>query len=249
MSLYRLQSGLPMPGQPLWANDGRGGGADVTLANPELAGTGVSAAGNDVVAHPLDSIHIDTVLEFFRTLPHHISSYSDRDHALLAKRLIVRATRVPWSKYPQLSGELGYAERWERKIPPLAAMQFGKSVIAISNPSLVVDVSRFLEDNCDGVDNKSALLMMFGSCIAALPQERHVPTIKALLSSMMRHDELSDVAKLPGRLQKMKAASSAIRTLSRKQFGEVYRSMREVAKETRTGESFILGINDLYYSE
>lgn len=255
MSVLRLQPGLPMLGQQHFVNDGRGGGGgtDATIVNQDQMGTGVSAVGKDVVAHPLDSIHIDEVLDFFRRLPSAMPRYSSRNLVELSKRLVRVATRTPWTKYPQLSGEPGYAERWQNKIPPLAAMNFSKAIRAASEQASIVEVARFLEAQCDEIYNRKALLVMFGSCILTLPQGERAPTIKALLSGMMRRSDLCDAEKLPDRLNPI---IGAMQGLPRKQFMEIYQGLSVIEREvsasdpsSRIGEHFVRGICDLYFTE
>lgn len=236
MSGVNWKMGLPMPGQPHLINDGRGagGGREISSITVSNEGTQGGNVDDDIYVHPLDSVDKQKVLDFFNTLSRDMRDYSDRDRNMLAKRLVVRASRVPWAQYPRLSSDVDYVTIWESEIPPRAALYFTRAIAAIGTAELVVDAARFLEERSRNIDNKDALLMMFSSCIEALPQVMHVSMITTLLSAMMCHRDLCDARKLAGRLSKINTIKAAIVALPRDKFGEVCWSLHEVEKKMQT---------------
>ena len=246
-------------------------GSSVTRVNVGLEEGSFGSAGSEIVMHPLDSNNIKIVRAELQTLLNVMPTYSGKDLTMLAKRLIVLATRTPWTVHPILAAEEGYAERWQRDIPQRAAYYFPTAVDAAVKATVkvaldsgvteakakaagqasVVCVAAFLESRCDDIYDRKALLFMFVGCIAALPQNECVSPIMTLLSIMVRHPELCDAKKLPGRLELIKPA---IRGLSRNHFDEVYLSLCEIEgkmkkrdPQSQIGANFIRGITDLHH--
>ena len=264
MNRANWRVGLPQLGQAFFVSDGRGSGdgggvvggrpsdSSVTMANVDLLGPSSGDARGDVYAQPMGSNNIEIVLGELRALPNVMPIYSSKDLVMLAKRLIVLATRTPWVNHPILSAEPGYAERWQAEIPARAAFYFPRAVAVAAEQISVLCVATFLESRCDDIYDPKALLFMFGGCIAALPPDERASPIMTLLSAMVRRPDLCDAQKLPDRLKKVR---QAIDGLSRDQFGEVYRSlcaiegkMKERDPQSQIGGNFIRGVCDLYFA-
>lgn len=256
MNRANWRVGLPQLGQIFFMMDGRGSGdgggvvgghpsnSSVTMANVGLE----EGAGSEIVAHPLGSNNMETVLGYLRTLPKAMPTYSSSQLTNLAKRLIVLATRTPWVDHPILSSEEGYAEQWQKDIPDRAAFYVAKAVAAVDQAS-VLSIATFLESRCDEIYNSEALLFMFRSCIATLPQNKHASPIMTLLPTMVCRPNLCEVSKLDPFKQ-------AIEGFSPDQFGEVYRGLREVVikmkardQQAQKAGNFILGVCDLYFAK
>lgn len=253
MSVARWRVGPPQMGQTFFASDGRGvGGGDPSHSSTTLIRGGSPEA---FAADPFDSNDIKTICEEFRCVKDEYPRYSNVRLATLAQRLIKLATRTPWVDDPALSEPM-FVKNWHQDVLGRVAFYFPRILESMDKSGdrseIVLSVAGSLIERCGDIIDRNTLFFLFGGCIAALPQVEHMSPIAALLSTMMRHPDLSNVQKLPDRLEPIKGA---IAGLSPKRFGEVFRSLDEVMQRMRPNDpqydkarDFLLGVNRLYFA-